>query len=103
MVESGSLAELRHLTMTTISAELVNPPSGLDKLAGVNDLEIDGTRARFDAEPDALNATLRTLTAAGVRSLISQPPSLEELFMRHYQTEEPVSGGQGSRHKRRSR
>lgn len=88
VVESGTLADLRHLSMTTVTAELSNPPSGLAELPGVNDLRIDGNRVRFDAHPDALDAALRVLTAAGVRTLISQPPSLEELFMRHYQADE---------------
>ncbi|MBE0447454.1 MAG: ABC transporter ATP-binding protein [Actinobacteria bacterium] len=100
VVESGSLAELRHLTRTTISAELSNPPSGLAGLPGVHDLEIDGSLVRLDVDPDALNSVLRELTAAGVRSLISQPPALEELFMRHYETEELASNNPSHKHGR---
>jgi len=100
VVESGSLAELRHLTRTTISAGLSNPPSGLVGLPGVHDLEIEGTLVRFDVDPDALDSALRQLIAAGVRSLISQPPTLEELFMRHYQTEELASSNPSRKHGR---
>lgn len=89
-VESGSLAELRHLTRTTISAELSNPPSGLTELPGIYGLEIDDNRVRFDVDANALDAALRLLSAAGVRSLTSQPPTLEDLFMRHYRENEPV-------------
>lgn len=87
-VESGSLGELRHLSMTTVQAELSSPPRGLAEIEGINDLEIDGNKVRFDSDPDALDAALHLLTDAGVRTLISQPPSLEELFMRHYKSEE---------------
>ena len=84
-VESGTLSELRHLTRTSISAELAGPPSGLEKLPGVHDLEIKGNRVRCQADAPALDGVLRVLTSAGVRSLVAQPPTLEELFMRHYE------------------
>jgi ABC-2 type transport system ATP-binding protein len=83
-VESGTLAELRHLTRTHIAAELAGPPSGLDGLAGVHDLVVTGTRVSFDVDNDNLDAALRHLSGAGIRSLVSQPPTLEELFLRHY-------------------
>jgi ABC-2 type transport system ATP-binding protein len=84
VVESGTLAELRHLTRTSISAELAAPPDGLRGLAGVHDLQVDGTRVRLQVDPASLDGVLRQLTSTGVRSLTSQPPSLEELFLRHY-------------------
>lgn len=86
-VESGTLAELRHLTRTSISAELAGPPNGLAHLPGVHDVEVQGLKVRLQADTDKLDAVLRSLTASGVRSLTSTPPTLEELFLRHY-TEE---------------
>src|SRR6478609_4817519 len=46
-VETGTLADLRHLTRTSVHAELEQPPVGLDLLPGIHALEVDGTRARF--------------------------------------------------------
>ena len=89
-VESGSLADLRHLTRTSISAELVSPASGLAELPGVHDLQVDGNRVHCQVETDELDEVLRHLSSAGVRSLVSQPPTLEELFLRHY--EDDVAG-----------
>ncbi|OXM71672.1 ABC transporter ATP-binding protein [Amycolatopsis vastitatis] len=86
-VESGTLAELRHLTRTSITAELAGPPNGLTKLANIHDLKVEGNRVRFDVETRSLDEALRQLTEVGVRSLVSQPPTLEELFLRHYTTE----------------
>ncbi len=86
-VESGTLAELRHLTRTSITAELAGPPNGLAKLENIHDLKVDGNRVRFDVETRSLDEALRRLTEVGVRSLVSQPPTLEELFLRHYTTE----------------
>ena len=88
-VDTGTLSELRHLTRTTITAEVTTPPTGLGSLAGVHDLVITEKSLRFDVDNQALDSVLRHLAALGVRSLISQPPTLEELFLRHYQ-EEPV-------------
>jgi ABC-2 type transport system ATP-binding protein len=86
-VESGTLAELRHLTRTSITAELAGPPNGLAELADVHDLKTDGSRVRFDVETRALEDALRQLAQIGVRSLESRPPTLEELFLRHYADE----------------
>ena len=83
-VETGTLAELRHLTRTAITAELAGQPNGLTALPGVHDLKVDGTRVSFDVDTKDLDQVLRQLTQVGVRSLTSQPPTLEELFLRHY-------------------
>jgi ABC-2 type transport system ATP-binding protein len=83
-VDSGALADLRHLSRTSLRAELDRPPDGLAGLAGVHDLEIAGHRISGQVDNGALPEVLRRLAAAGVRSLVSQPPTLEELFLRHY-------------------
>jgi ABC-2 type transport system ATP-binding protein len=87
-VESGTLAQLRHLTRTSITAELAARPA-LGGLAGLHDVLITpgpGLITRLHCEVDAsqLDELLRALVAAGVRSLVSRPPTLEELFLRHY-------------------
>jgi ABC-2 type transport system ATP-binding protein len=86
-VETGTLADLRHLTRTSITAELAGHPNGLSSLPDVHDLKIEGNRVRFDVETHSLDKVLRQLADVGVRSLTSQPPTLEELFLRHYKTE----------------
>ncbi|MFF3675083.1 ATP-binding cassette domain-containing protein [Streptomyces sp. NPDC002120] len=83
-VETGTLAELRHLTRTSISAELAAPPNGIAHLPGVHDVEVQGLKVRLQADTDKLDAVLRSLVTSGVRSLTSTPPTLEELFLRHY-------------------
>jgi polyether ionophore transport system ATP-binding protein len=83
-VESGTMAELRHLTRTSIAVEAVQPLTGVDRLPGVHDVVVDGTRARFDVDTTELDGTVRYLSGLGIRSLVSQPPTLEELFLRHY-------------------
>ncbi|MDQ2583871.1 ABC transporter ATP-binding protein [Saccharothrix yanglingensis] len=84
-VESGTLADLRHLTRTSVTAELVDVPDGLADLPGVHDVDVRGRRVRFEVDTDHLDGALRSLVASGVRTLTSQPPTLEELFLRHYE------------------
>ncbi|MDX3073518.1 ATP-binding cassette domain-containing protein [Streptomyces sp. NPDC088354] len=86
-VETGSLAELRHLTRTSVTAELAGPADALAGLPGVHDLDIQGSRVKLQVDAGELNAVLRRLSEAGVRSLTSTPPTLEELFLRHYETD----------------
>ncbi|MGM9466894.1 ABC transporter ATP-binding protein [Streptomyces murinus] len=86
-VESGSLAELRHLTRTSVSAELMAEPRGLAELPGVHDLDVQGRRVRLQVDTDQLDGLLRVLGESGVRTLTSTPPTLEELFLRHYARE----------------
>ncbi|HEX6577993.1 MAG TPA: ABC transporter ATP-binding protein [Jiangellaceae bacterium] len=83
-VESGTLADLRHLTRTSISVETARPMTGLAELRGVHDLQLDGTRARFDIDTAEIDRVLGHLTLFEVRTLTSTPPTLEELFLRHY-------------------
>ncbi|MER5735577.1 ABC transporter ATP-binding protein [Streptomyces sp. NPDC002262] len=90
-VESGSLAQLRHLTRTSVTAELAGAPEGLDRLTGVHDLHVEGRRVRLQVDTDKLDPVLAALLAAGVRSLTSTPPTLEELFLRHYADTEVAS------------
>jgi ABC-2 type transport system ATP-binding protein len=85
IVETGTLADLRHLTRTSISAELAGPPNGLTSMAGVHDLVAEGNRVKFEVDSDKLDPVLKQLVSSGVRTLTSQPPTLEELFLRHYE------------------
>jgi ABC-2 type transport system ATP-binding protein len=83
-VESGTLAELRHLTRTSVTAETTRPLPDLSDLVGVHDLHRNGTHVRCEVDTAQLDPFIRRLAEAGVRSLTSQPPTLEELFLRHY-------------------
>jgi ABC-2 type transport system ATP-binding protein len=105
-VESGTLAELRHLTRTSIAADLARHPAGLERLPGVHDLDVQdfsgqaagrlAARVRCEVDTDKLDGLLQHLAAAGVLSLVSQPPTLEELFLRHYATDVPDGAGHAS-------
>ena len=83
-VETGTLDEMRHLTRTAITVETARPVTDLDGLAGVHNVVVDGDSASFDVDTAQLDAVVRRLGELGVRNLTSRPPTLEELFLRHY-------------------
>jgi ABC-2 type transport system ATP-binding protein len=89
-VESGSLEEMRHLHRSRVRAEVVGHVPDLSGIPGAHDLSVDGSVVSCTVEPDALPAVLTALTGAGVRTLTSTPPSLEELFLDAYR-EAPAS------------
>ena len=93
VVETGSLADLRHLTRTSVAAQLRRIPEGVGSMAGVHGVRIDADRLTCQVEADSLDALLRLLTDAGVVSLTTQPPTLEELFLRHYPGATGSGGG----------
>ena len=92
-VETGSLADLRHLTRTTVDAVLTNPPvlREISALDGVADARLDGDRLTCSVETTHLGDLLAHLGPQGIRSLTSQPPSLEELFMEQYRHSSPAT------------
>jgi ABC-2 type transport system ATP-binding protein len=90
-VETGTLAQMRHLSRDLIDAETAGPVR-LDGLPGVHDLVTDGLRVRCEVDQVALDEVLGRLHQAGVRTLTCRPPTLEELFLRHYSAERTVAG-----------
>ena len=84
LVQTGSLDELRHLTRTTVTAETVASASTLSGVPGVHDPQVDGDRVTFDVESSHLDGAIAALSALGLKSLTAHPPTLEELFLRHY-------------------
>ena len=85
-VESGTLDSMRHLSRTSIKAELIGDPGDLSRIKGVADVSFEGHTLRAQVDGDSLAQVVKALGDAGVRTLVSQPPTLEELFLRHYDT-----------------
>jgi ABC-2 type transport system ATP-binding protein len=83
-VQSGALSQLRRLSRTSVSAETIHPVANLDALPGVHDVQCDGSTISFTVDAEHLGAAMRLLTDHGLRAVTSQPPTLEELFLREY-------------------
>jgi ABC-2 type transport system ATP-binding protein len=86
-VESGALESMRHLSRTSITAELLGDPGDLSQLPGVADVHLENHTLRCQVDGEHLGALVRLLGDTGVRSLVSNPPTLEELFLRHYRVD----------------
>lgn len=84
VVETGSLQQLRHLTRTSVSVETGKKMIGVEGLSGVYNLKLEGSKADFQVDSEKLDNVLRHLLQFEIKALTSTPPSLEELFMRHY-------------------
>jgi ABC-2 type transport system ATP-binding protein len=89
VVESGSMAQLRHLALTTVSADVASVPEGIADLPGVHDVVVQDQRITASVEASGMAALMAALGAGGVTALTSAPPTLEELFLRHYQKVQP--------------
>lgn len=83
-VESGTLTELRHMTRTSVEVTTTERVTGLESIDGIHDAAMEGERLVFEVDSARIGAALEHLGRFGIESLVSQPPTLEEMFLRHY-------------------
>ncbi|WP_054637575.1 ABC transporter ATP-binding protein [Thalassobacillus sp. C254] len=86
IIESGSLKELRHLTRTSISVETKEPITALEEVKGVYHIEEKEQALSFQVNTEDLDQVIKYISQFGVVKLESAPPTLEDLFMGHYET-----------------
>ncbi|MFM2353224.1 MAG: hypothetical protein RLZZ608_630, partial [Actinomycetota bacterium] len=84
VVESGSLAELRHLSRTSFRVAGVSDLAALQAIAGVHDVAMVGDSVTFEADADAISAVLAAVAGQRATAVTAAPASLESLFLRHY-------------------
>lgn len=95
IVETGSLAEMRHLTRTTVDVQTRLPLTDLTTLAGVHGVTArhGDNHVSLAVDADQLTPVVQYLASRKLISLTTTPPTLEDLFMRYYTTEQqPVKG-----------
>ncbi|MDR2547614.1 MAG: ABC transporter ATP-binding protein [Lachnospiraceae bacterium] len=85
IIETGTMAELRHLTRTSVTVTTERPVTGLEHVAGVHDIRLTETDLTFAIDTKEINSALTFLTGFGVSKIGVSPPTLEELFMSHYE------------------
>lgn len=85
IVESGSIDQMRHLTANHVVVTLrETPPEGLDRLPGVQHAQVDGHRVTLQVDAPEVGRVVEALQPYGIDALVSEPPSLEDLFLQHY-------------------
>lgn len=84
VVETGTLDELRHLTRSTVTLVTEKDVSSISSVDGVYDFVLNGEQATFSADNQHMNTIMSEAVKLGVKKFESVPPTLEDLFMRHY-------------------
>lgn len=87
-VNTGTLADMRQLTSTSVKVDTVKPIRGLEAVSGLVNVRVEGTHAEFGVDSEKIDEALKLLLTFDIKSLVSSPPNLEELFMSHYGSKE---------------
>ncbi|WP_373894896.1 ATP-binding cassette domain-containing protein [Virgibacillus sp. CBA3643] len=95
IIESGSLDELRHLTRNNILVETKQPITALHELKGVHAIEEKEQGLTFQVDSEEMDAVMKHISQFGIVKLESAPPTLEDLFMRHYEGGEQAENRAG--------
>jgi ABC-2 type transport system ATP-binding protein len=85
IIESGSLSELRHLTRTQMLVDTKMPITGLNELEGIHEIEANEHGISFQVDTEQIDAVIKHISPFGIVKLESAPPTLEDLFMSHYE------------------
>jgi len=85
IIETGTLNELRHLTRTNFVVQTEEPIKGLKDLSGVHGIEVKEQTSSFQVDTEYINQVIKFLSQFEIEKLESTPPTLEDLFMRHYE------------------
>ncbi|KAB2333062.1 ABC transporter ATP-binding protein [Cytobacillus depressus] len=85
IIETGTLDELRHLTRTSLLFETKQPLTSLHELKGVHHIELKGQAISFQVDAMELDHVMQYVSQFGIVKMESAPPTLEDLFMRHYE------------------
>lgn len=91
VVEVGALREMRHLQRTTIVADVAEPATGLASLPGVHSFAVADGSVRLEVDADRVGEVMLALAELGISSIVAHPPTLEQLLLRHYGTEDTPS------------
>ena len=92
LVDQGTLAELRHLSTQTVEVTFDGPPPAIDGLDGIESFPAGGNTLRFEVA-GPIRPLLEALAGTPVVSLASREPSLEEIFLHHYDEGGGRAGG----------
>jgi ABC-2 type transport system ATP-binding protein len=95
IIETGTLSEMRHLTRTKLTIKTKEPMPSLNEVKGIHNLVNNDSELSFQVDTEELDAIIRYISPFGIVKLESAPPTLEDLFMRHYQGIESSHSGVG--------
>lgn len=85
IIESGTLTEMQHLTRTNLLVQTKQPLTDLNTFDGIHNLETIDEILSFQVDTENLDAVIKHISKFEIVKLESAPPTLEDLFMRHYE------------------
>lgn len=94
IIETGTLTELQHLTRMILNVETKEPMSSLRELKGAHDIEEEGRNYTIHVDNGELDNVMKYISQYGILKLESAPPTLEDLFMRHYESAKLTSNSE---------
>ena len=86
LVETGTLSELRHLTRIAMNVVTEKPIDGLEYLKGIHGIREQQGGISFQVDSEKIGDVVSFISKFNIKKLDSMPPTLEELFIRHYDT-----------------
>ncbi|KON88159.1 ABC transporter ATP-binding protein [Sporosarcina globispora] len=92
IIESGTLSELRHLTRTQMLVDTMRPITGLNEMQGIHKIEESKQGVTFQVDTMQIDEVIKHISQFGITRLESAPPTLEDLFMRHYEGAKDTGG-----------
>ena len=85
IIETGTLSEMRHLTRTKLTIKTKETIPALQEMKGIHNLEQSDSEFVFQVDTEELGNIIQYISTFGIEKLESAPPTLEDLFMRHYE------------------
>ncbi|WP_203650282.1 ABC transporter ATP-binding protein [Secundilactobacillus yichangensis] len=90
IVETGTLDQMRQLTRTQVVVQTKQTLDGIETLPGVHGFKADeqvANKAAFAVDTAQIGAVMSELVKREIVTLQTTPPTLEDLFIRYYNTE----------------
>ncbi len=89
IVETGTLEQMRHLTRTVIKVQTAETTPELPTLIGVHNVVTENNGSQTLAvDSEHLDAVMDYLSKKQILSIQATPPTLEDLFLRYYDSNE---------------
>ncbi len=95
IIETGTLNEMRHLTRTNLVVKSKQPLQSIENMKGIHNVVVQNGETSFQIDSEEMDAVIKYLSEYGILKLESTPPTLEDIFLRHYENSKPSvpSGG----------
>lgn len=88
VVEQGTLDEMRHLTRSNVTLKTSGNIEAFKQLAGVYDIQENGQEVSFSIDHEHIHDVLQLAASMPLDKFEMVPPTLEALFITHYEHDE---------------